>query len=209
MDDPFRTSRRQGTRNVRFLPQATLPTDIDLGNRRLRPLQAKANGWCMTLRYLTPLSADEQLAQGLAVPQTLALADKVRFAELDVLRHVNNKAYMTWFETLRVEYFRLFGTPNYDPDSPPPRIVLHSGTVRYVREMRLGEDYVATARVIAFRRTSCTLDQQLWAGGTLRATFICVIAFRQPDGSGGYPLPDALRQRFLTIDGAKDEAASA
>ena len=158
----------------------------------------------MDLPYHTPLTPDQQSAFGLAKPQTLALADRVRFAELDVLRHVNNKAYMTWFETLRVEYFRLFCMPCYEADAPRPRIVIGQGTVRYIKEMVMGEDYVTTCRVSAFRTTSCTMEQQLWAGD-LRALFTCVIVALYPDGSGRYPLPDTLRQRFIDVDKAVAE----
>ena len=155
----------------------------------------------MILPYHTPLTPDQQRSFGLSAPQTLAIADRVRFAELDVLRHVNNKAYMTWFETLRVEYFRLFCAPHYGPDAPHPRVVIGQGTVRYVKEMLMGEDYVTTCQVTAFRNTSCTMEQQLWAGD-LRATFTSVIVTLYPDGSGRYPLPDALRHQFITEDGA-------
>lgn len=155
----------------------------------------------MTIPFHTPLTPEQQRAVGLNEPQTLAIADRVRFAELDVLNHVNNKAYMTWFETLRVEYFRLFGEPYFPEGTPQPRIVIGQGTVHYIKEMLMGEDYVATCRVKAFRSTSCTMEQQLWAGD-LRATFSCVVVMLYPDGSGRYPIPDALRQRFITIDGA-------
>ena len=67
--------------------------------------------------------------------------------------------------------------------------------------MQMGEDYVTTCRVTAFRNTSCTMEQQLWAGD-LRATFTSVTVMLYPDGSGRYPLPDALRQQFIAVDGA-------
>lgn len=159
----------------------------------------------MTLRYHTPLSPEEQLAQGMTRPQPLALADRVRFAELDVLRHVNNKAYMTWFETLRVVYGDLFTLPLYPRGAPMPRVVLRSGHVHYVEEMRMGEDYIATAGVTAYRTTSYTMHQELWSGGRLRASFDCVIVTLLPDGSGRYPLPDAVIRHFADADGAVRE----
>ena len=157
------------------------------------------------LRYHRPLTPDEQLAFGLARPQPLALADRVRFAELDVLRHVNNKAYMTWFETLRVVYGDLFTLPLYPEGSVQPRVVLRSGEVHYIEEMRMGEDYVATAGVTAFRNTSYSMHQELWAGGRLRATFDCVIVTLLPDGSGRYPLPETVRHHFAEVEGARAE----
>ena len=159
----------------------------------------------MPLIYHTPLSAAQQLDQGLSDPQPLAMADKVRFAELDVLRHVNNKAYMTWFETLRVAYNDLFILPLYPTEGPPPRVVIHSGSVRYIEEMVMGEDYITTAGVTAFRNTSYTMEQQLWSGGRLRATFTCVLVTMLPDGSERYALPEAVRAHFAKSDGARDE----
>lgn len=156
----------------------------------------------MDLRFHTPLTADEQLAHGLQIPQPLALADRVRYAELDILNHVNNKSYMTWFETLRVEYFNRLCMPLLDPNAVLPRLVLRNADVRFLREMVENEDYIATARVSAFRRTSYTMEQQLWCGD-LRATLSGVMVCLDPNGPGRYPLPNALRDVFLTRDGAR------
>lgn len=155
----------------------------------------------MTLRYHTPLSAEEQRAFGIPDPQPIALGDRVRYAELDILNHVNNKAYMTWFETLRVAYFNRFCAPVLAGVDPGPRLVLRNATVHFIKEMLADEDYVTTARVTAFRRTSYTMEQQLWAGD-LRATLTGVMVMRQPDGSAGWPLPDALCAAFMSRDGA-------
>lgn len=158
----------------------------------------------MTLRYHTPLRPEEQLAFGIETPQPVALADRVRYAELDILNHVNNKAYMGWFETLRVAYFDLICKPFY-ASGERPRTVLRSADMRFVREMLMGEDYVATARVTAVRNTSYTMEQQLWAGD-LRATMTAVMVMLHPDGSGRWPLPRDLRRRFVDQDGAVDES---
>ncbi len=157
----------------------------------------------MDLRYHTPLSPDEQTAFGLTAPQPLALADRVRYAELDILNHVNNKSYMGWFETLRVAHFDLVCAPFYG-DRPRPRIVLRSAEMRFIKEMVMGEDYVATARVSRFRTTSYTIEQQLWSGD-LRATLTGVLVMLDPDGSGRYPLPDALRAHLIANDGAQPD----
>lgn len=156
----------------------------------------------MTTRYLTPLTPEEQLALGLPRPQPLAVADRVRFAELDNQNHVNNKAYMEWFETLRVAYSRDFIDPLCAPAAP--RYMLHSANVRYLREIREGETYVTTCRITAFRRSSYTMEQLIWAGD-LRASLHAVMVLRSADGRDRFELPEALRQRFVEIDGATDE----
>lgn len=154
----------------------------------------------MTLRYHVPLEPDEQIAHGVAVPQSLAMADKVRYAELDILQHVNNKSYMGWFETLRVAHFERFCAPHYN-DGESPRIVLRNADMHFVREMVMGEDYIATARVSAFRNTSYTIEQQLWSGD-LRATLTGVMVTLLPDNTGRCPLPLSLKEQFARDEGA-------
>ena len=131
------------------------------------------------------------------------MADRVRFSELDVLNHVNNAVYMEWFERLRIRYTQDWGISRYGSDGGDPRIVIRSGTIHYRQEMRMDEDYVVTCGCAAFRRTSFTLNQQLWAGGTLRPTLDCVLVLLQPDGSGGFPIQQDVRERMMSVDGAQ------
>jgi acyl-CoA thioester hydrolase len=157
----------------------------------------------MELIYHTPLSAEAQIEHGLTEPQPLAMADRVRFSELDILHHVNNKAYLSWFETLRVAYFNRFFAPFFD-GMPAPRNVVRNANIHYVKEMVLDEDYITTARVVSFRRTSYIMEQQIWSGD-LRATMTGVMVLRTPDGQSGYPLPEPLRQSLIERDGAVAE----
>ncbi len=157
----------------------------------------------MKLPYLTPLGAAEQLALGLRDPQPLALADRVRYSELDLLGHVNNKAYMEWFETLRTQHFDRFCAPFY-AGQEKPRTVLRNADIHYVKEMVAGASYVATARVSAYRTTSYTIRQMIWCDD-LRATMSGVMVMLCPDGSGRYPLPGALTRYFARSEGAVGE----
>lgn len=154
----------------------------------------------MELQYLTPLSAHEQLAFGLDHPQPLALADRVRYSELDVLNHVNNKAYMEWFETLRTEHFFRLCAPFY-AGMAQPRTVLRNADIHYVAEMMAGQSYVATARVVEYRTTSYTIEQMIWADG-LRARMRGIMVMLHPNGSGRYPLPEGLKRYFSDKEGA-------
>ncbi len=155
----------------------------------------------MDLIYHTPLSADQQRTLGIDPPQPLAMADQVRFSELDALNHVNNAVYMEWFERLRIRYVQDWGLSGFD-NATDPRIVIRSGTIHYKQEMRMDENYVTTCGCVAYRNTSFTLRQQLWSGGTLRATFDCVIVLLTPDGSARFSIPAAVRTRFGVVDQA-------
>ncbi len=159
----------------------------------------------MGLVYNTPLTPAQQAVAGIDPVQPLAMADRVRFSELDVLNHVNNALYMEWFERLRVRYSQDWGISDYRIGASNPRIVIRSGTIHYRQEMRMDEDYIVTCACAAFRTSSYSLAQQIWSGGTLRATFDCVMVNLEPDGVGKRPLPADLRQRFQDIDGARQE----
>jgi acyl-CoA thioester hydrolase len=154
----------------------------------------------MDLPYLTPLNAEQQKALGLNEAQPLALADRVRYSELDVLNHVNNKAYMEWFETLRTEHFFRLCAPYYK-GLEAPRTVLRNADIHYVKEMIAGQSYIATARISAFRNTSYTIEQMIWSDG-LRARMTGVMVMMRGDGSGRYPLPDPLKRYFMDVEGA-------
>ena len=159
----------------------------------------------MTLLYHTPLTPDVQSTLGIEHPAPFAVADQVRFSELDVLAHVNNAVYFQWFERVRVLYTQHFGLSRNLGSDDGPRIVLRSGEIHYKQEMLLHEDYVVTCRCTAYRKTSFTMHQELWSGGTQRAVFDCVMVLLQADGSGRYPIPDTVRQHFDTVDGARFE----
>ena len=59
----------------------------------------------------------------------------VRFSDLDVLGHVNNSVYLTYFESARVYYFKhLLGT---DWDWTKDSVVLVKNEVEYIRPILL------------------------------------------------------------------------
>ena len=158
-----------------------------------------------SLPYHIPLTPDQQRSAGLTGDWPLALADRVRFSELDPLNHVNNVAYLIWFESARVAYFKHAGLSSYKDDSAEPRIVIRHGEIDWLQEMRADEDYVVASRTIGYRNTSFTMRQEIWAHGTKRATFDCVIVLLHPDGSGRMPIPDVIRERFHAVDGVPND----
>jgi len=152
------------------------------------------------LPYHTLLSADQQRAAGIETPAPYAMADKVRFGEIDMLGHVNNAAYLSWFETVRTRYVKDYGLTGYNPGHDP-RIVIRSAEIHYIREMLRDEDYIVTARTTAFRTTSFTIEQNLWSA-TLRARFSCVIVTLEPNGSAKRALPEGFVNKIKKTDGA-------
>ena len=164
----------------------------------------------MDLRYHTPLDARALRALGIPEPWGFGLADRVRFGELDALGHVNNTAYLRWFESFRLPYLAARHVTDYGPTSP--RLVLRSTSAEYKVEMGNGLDYVVTGRVRAYRTTSFTMEFAVYlprADGPapLTATGRAGVVLLNRDAPGRCPIPEAGRRAFAEIDGATHEAA--
>ena len=154
--------------------------------------------------YLTPLYQDDLAALGLPPEWRFAMADRVRFHELDALNHVNNAVFFSWFETVRVAYVRDYGVSQYTPADP--RLVIRETSCRFIQEMRLDEPYLLAARTTRFRRTSFTMEFAVFSE-TLRATGQAVIVALHQDGSGRQPLSEDVKATFVQRDGAIDDSA--
>ena len=83
--------------------------------------------------YLTPLDISALRGLGIPEPWVFGQADRVRFYEIDALGHVNNTAYLRWFETVRVGWFSEYGFSDYGPDDPT--FVLRAITCDYFAPM--------------------------------------------------------------------------
>jgi acyl-CoA thioester hydrolase len=163
----------------------------------------------MELRYHTPLDAPALRALGIPAPWGFGLADRVRFGEIDALGHVNNTAYLRWFESFRLPYLQARGVTDYGPESP--RLVLKRASCDYLAEMLNGMDYVVTGRTRAFRTTSFTMEFAVWlphlSGARQTATGEAIVVLLNRDGPGRYPIPEAGRRAFVEIDGAVAEGS--
>jgi len=154
----------------------------------------------MQLPYLTPLTPEQIAGAGVPGRWTYGMADRVRFAELDALNHVNNVAYLQWLEVLRVRYFVDWGMTRYRADDP--QLVVRSQTAEYLAPLLRDADYIVTCRTTEYRRTSFTLDYVVFSDGAVKLTASTVIVMVEPDGATKRALPDTVIERFRDVDGA-------
>ncbi|MFO6463742.1 acyl-CoA thioesterase [Jannaschia sp. KMU-145] len=159
----------------------------------------------MTLPFLTPLPVDALRRAGVPEPFGFGHADKVRFHELDVLDHVNNARYLSWFETLRIAYLRAYGISDYAGREDRPVLVLKSVAVDYHAPLHLEDVYVVAGRTRAYRTTSWSMEYGVYAGGRCCATSRAVICLMEADFTTKRPLPDAYIAAFRDRDGAAFE----
>ena len=162
----------------------------------------------MALPYHTPLDGPALRALGIPEPWTFGLADRVRFGEIDALGHVNNTAYLRWFESFRLPYLQARHVTDYGPDSP--RLVLKRASCDYMAEMFQGMDYIVTGRARALRTTSFTMDFAVWlpdpSGARQTAAGEAIVVLLNRHGPGRYPIPETARHALQTLDGAVSES---
>ncbi len=155
------------------------------------------------MNFLTPLPLEELRDLGIPEPWRFGQADRVRFYELDALGHVNNTAYLRWFETVRVGWFSEYGLSKYGPEDPT--FVLRAITCDYFAPMFLNEEYVVTARCRSYRASSFTKEYGVWAGGRLKVSGTAVVVMTNKTGTEKVPLSEAMRAVLERRDGAARE----
>lgn len=152
----------------------------------------------MTPPYLTPLDQDQLRAFGVPAPWTFGMADRVRFGEIDVLGHVNNAAYLRWFENLRIHYFDAYAVADYS--GTPPKIVLRNIGLDFKAEVKLNEPYILTGRTVEMRSSSFTMQYGVYVSGQLTTSGHAVIVNLNQDNTKR-PLSETLRDTFRKRDG--------
>lgn len=126
----------------------------------------------------------------------------IRWAECDIHGHVNNAAYLTLFEDMRIEWW-LGAGGGFAPEKPGP--VVGSLEVKYHRPGHFRDQVLLCVRAASFRRTSFVHQYAMWrADGLLcSARALCVVidtATRQKA-----EIPEEMRRLMAERDGAVAE----
>ncbi len=81
---------------------------------------------------------------------------KVRFSDLDAMRHVNNATYLTYLEEARIEYFnRIFNRSRSDLNF---QAVVGKIDISYLHPIELGDDVEVYTRVSKFGNKSVDVE---------------------------------------------------
>ncbi len=98
--------------------------------------------------------------------------ERVRFADLDLLGHVNNKAFTTYAESGRAAFLRdtAMGVPGDRRQSIIARL-----EIDYLRELHYPAELRIGVRVIALGRSSFTLGLGIFTGAVCVATAVTVL----------------------------------
>jgi acyl-CoA thioester hydrolase len=129
-------------------------------------------------------------------------SDEVRFADLDVMGHLNNVAFMVQFESARVGYMRAI-VPNHDvADAAGFGVMIAEVTIAYRAPGFFGERVDTRVRPAWLGRTSLRLDFEMSVGERLIADGHGVMVLWDRGAERPLPIPDDVRERLIA-DGAR------
>ena len=107
------------------------------------------------------------------MPRTFVHRERVRFGDLDAMRHLNNVVFLRYFETARIAFMRdLF--PKHDPAHPETSrsgLIFAECHINYRSPVHFDEDVAIECAVGEIRRSAfqmrftMTVDDRLVADG--------------------------------------------
>jgi acyl-CoA thioester hydrolase len=129
--------------------------------------------------------------------------EHVRFADLDMLGHVNNKAFATYFETLRVGYFIARGLGN----GPVTGMALVRLEIDYRRELHYPATLDLGIRLDRLGASSLTVFCAIFNGATCAATSRAIVVRFDSVARKSRPFTDQERRALLADLPAPPEVA--
>ena len=131
----------------------------------------------------------------------------VQWGDMDAFQHVNNVAYLRWFESARIAYFEIAGVLEGMPAIGP---ILARQTIDYRLPLTYPDRLRASATAIRLGTTSFTMGLRLASEkhGKIAAEGEATLVMLDYRNGQKVPLSDALRARIEALEkGAAGQAA--
>ncbi len=119
--------------------------------------------------------------------------DAVRFGDLDAMRHLNNVAFLTFFESARIAYI---GTliPGHNPADPDDfGLIFAECQINYRSPGAYGEQIDTHVRPARIERSSFRVEFEMRADGRLLAEGYGVLVGFDYGAGKARPLPEEFR----------------
>ena len=111
---------------------------------------------------------------------------QIRFADIDMMGHVNNAIFATWAESARMAFVHA-GQPGL------MAVILAHLAIDFRRQVEFGDAVEVLTSVEAIGRSSFTLRQQILAAGQLAAEVRSVMVRFNYDTQRSEPIPPGMR----------------
>jgi acyl-CoA thioester hydrolase len=140
----------------------------------------------------------------------------IRYSDLDPYGHVNNAAYLEFFEEIRISYWRaladLMGLEELEAgDVPGARYVIAETTVRYKAPIFLEDALHGAATVPTIGNRSYAMDFELRTGETFESGLVAADGFAahvffDPKTDEVKPRPEWFLPAVARLEGRPEES---
>ena len=130
--------------------------------------------------------------------------ERVRFGDLDAMRHLNNVVFLRYFETARIAYLRHL-IPSHDPSSPEADdfgVIFAECQINYRAPVHFDEQVAVSCSVSDVRRSSFRVPFEMRVGDRLVAEGSGVLVAFDYVTQRSTPLPGPIRERLEAEVGA-------
>ncbi len=136
--------------------------------------------------------------------------ERVRFGDLDAMRHLNNVVFLRYFETARIAYLRAI-VPSHDPANPEADafgLIFAECHINYRSPVLFDEEVAVLCSIGNVKRSSFRVEFEMRVGTRLAAEGYGVLVGFDYGSQQAAQLPDALREQLEVEAGATAEAVS-
>jgi acyl-CoA thioester hydrolase len=125
-------------------------------------------------------------------------SERVRFGDLDAMRHLNNVVFLRYFETARINYLRHL-VPTHapaDPDQGSFGFIFAECHINYRSPVVFDEQVEVHCSIADVRRSSCRVVFEMRVAERLAAEGYGVLVGFDYRNGRSMPLPEALAERL-------------
>jgi acyl-CoA thioester hydrolase len=122
--------------------------------------------------------------------------ERVRFGDLDAMRHLNNVVFLRYFESARIAYLQQI-VPSHDPAHPENDafgLIFAECHINYRSPVHFDEEVGVACSIGNVRRSSFRVEFDMRVGSRLVAEGYGVLVGFDYGTQTAAPLPDALRE---------------
>jgi acyl-CoA thioester hydrolase len=124
--------------------------------------------------------------------------ERVRFGDLDAMRHLNNVVFLRYFETARIAYLREI-VPSHDPANPEDDafgLIFAECHINYRSPVLFDEEVGVKCSIGNVKRSSFRVEFDMRVGTRLAAEGYGVLVGFDYVEQAAAQLPDELRERL-------------
>ncbi len=121
----------------------------------------------------------------------------IRFRDIDVMGHVNNAVYLSYFEQTRIHYFKyLLGR---DWDWQKDGIILLKNEIEYLKPLKLGDDPEIEMKVDKIGTKSFILSYFVWLNEECYCKGKSVLVGYHNEDQCSIPIPEKMKEGLMLL----------